>query len=83
MNCERAEADACEVYIEADGSYASVRAHKTLTLTASRWSFALAAEQPSVALQTLCFDYGFRTGTGRLYQEGYGETPKSAFSLVG
>lgn len=27
-------------------------------------------------------DYGFRTGTGRLYQDGYGQVPSSAFDLA-
>lgn len=33
-------------------------------------------------LQALCADYGFRSGSGRLYQEDYGEVPKSAGELV-
>lgn len=30
----------------------------------------------------MCADYGFRSGAGRLYQEGYGEVPKNVWQLV-
>ena len=30
----------------------------------------------------MCADYGFRSGSGRLYQEHYGETPKGVWDLV-
>ncbi len=33
-------------------------------------------------VQVMCCDYGFRSGFGRLYQEGYGEVPKNVFELV-
>lgn len=29
-----------------------------------------------------CCDYGFRTGSGRLYQEMYGEVPDNVFAMV-
>lgn len=32
--------------------------------------------------QVMCCDYGFRSNAGRLYQEGYGQIPKSAWGLV-
>ena len=32
--------------------------------------------------QPMCADYGFRSGSGRLYQEHYGETPKGVLDLV-
>jgi hypothetical protein len=31
----------------------------------------------------MCCDYGFRTGAGRMYQDKYGQIPKSAWHLVG
>lgn len=34
------------------------------------------------ALQVMCCDYGFRSNSGRLYQEGYGQIPRSAWNLV-
>ncbi|MEW5317719.1 MAG: hypothetical protein WDW38_008998 [Sanguina aurantia] len=34
------------------------------------------------AVKALCADYGFRSGSGRLYQEDYGEVPKSAGELA-
>ncbi|KAG1670419.1 hypothetical protein FOA52_010154 [Chlamydomonas sp. UWO 241] len=33
-------------------------------------------------IQPMCVDYGFRSGGGRLYQESYGETPGSVWSLA-
>lgn len=30
----------------------------------------------------MCCDYGFRSNSGRMYQEGYGQIPDSAFKLV-
>ncbi|PNW85119.1 hypothetical protein CHLRE_03g172500v5 [Chlamydomonas reinhardtii] len=30
----------------------------------------------------MCADYGFRSGSGRLYQEGYGEVPKDVWQLA-
>ncbi|GLC63666.1 hypothetical protein PLESTF_000061000 [Pleodorina starrii] len=30
----------------------------------------------------MCADYGFRSGAGRLYQEGYGEVPKDVWQLA-
>lgn len=32
--------------------------------------------------KAMCADYGFRCGTGRLYQEGYGKMPKSVWKLA-
>lgn len=32
--------------------------------------------------QAMCADYGFRSGAGRLYQDKYGEVPKSIVDLV-
>jgi len=32
--------------------------------------------------EVLCYDYGFRSGFGRLYQGGDGEIPKSFLALV-
>lgn len=32
--------------------------------------------------EVMCHDYGFRTGTGRLYQVGYGEIPKNVWELA-
>lgn len=37
---------------------------------------------PASRLQTMCCDYGFRSNSGRMYQEGYGQIPDSAFKLV-
>lgn len=34
-------------------------------------------------IQPMCADYGFRSGSGRLYSEHYGETPGSVLDLVG
>jgi hypothetical protein len=33
-------------------------------------------------LQVMCCDYGFRSNSGRLYQEGYGKIPLSMWHLV-
>lgn len=33
-------------------------------------------------IQPMCADYGFRSGSGRLYSEHYGETPGSFFELA-
>ncbi len=33
-------------------------------------------------IPAMCADYGFRSGSGRLYQEGYGEVPKDVWQLV-
>ena len=35
-----------------------------------------------VVKEVLCYDYGFRSGFGRLYQGGDGEIPKGFFALV-
>ena len=32
--------------------------------------------------EVLCYDYGFRSGFGRLYQGGDGEIPKGFFALA-
>lgn len=34
-------------------------------------------------IKVMAMDYGFRSGAGRLYEEHYGEVPKSIFQLVG
>ncbi len=31
----------------------------------------------------MCADYGFRAGSGRLYEEHYGAAPKGVWELVG
>lgn len=33
-------------------------------------------------IRVMCCDYGFRTGSGRLYQEAYGEVPANVFVMV-
>ncbi|GIL99273.1 hypothetical protein Vretimale_4432 [Volvox reticuliferus] len=33
-------------------------------------------------IPAMCADYGFRSGAGRLYQEGYGEVPKDVWELA-
>lgn len=33
-------------------------------------------------LKVMAVDFGFRTGATRLYEEQYGEVPKSLFNLV-
>lgn len=33
-------------------------------------------------IPAMCADYGFRSGSGRLYQEFYGEVPKDVWQLV-
>eukprot|EP00775_Hariotina_reticulata_P006705 gene6705-6926_t len=33
-------------------------------------------------VNVMCCDYGFRSSSGRLYQEGYGQIPKSAWDLA-
>ncbi|GFR41184.1 hypothetical protein Agub_g1853, partial [Astrephomene gubernaculifera] len=33
-------------------------------------------------IPAMCADYGFRSGAGRLYQEGYGEVPKDVWQLA-
>lgn len=34
-------------------------------------------------IRVMCCDYGFRTGSGRLYQDAYGEVPDNVFAMVG
>lgn len=34
-------------------------------------------------IKVMACDYGFRSGAGRLYEDHYGEVPKSIFQLVG
>jgi hypothetical protein len=33
-------------------------------------------------IRVMCCDYGFRTGSGRLYQDAYGEVPADVFTMV-
>lgn len=33
-------------------------------------------------IEVMCCDYGFRSNSGRMYQQGYGQIPKSAWSLA-
>jgi ubiquinol oxidase len=33
-------------------------------------------------VEVMCCDYGFRSNSGRLYQQGYGQIPDSAWTLV-
>jgi len=33
-------------------------------------------------IRVMCCDYGFRTGSGRLYQDMYGEVPDNVFAIV-
>lgn len=33
-------------------------------------------------IRVMCCDYGFRTGSGRLYQDMYGEVPDNVFAMV-
>lgn len=33
-------------------------------------------------VETMCCDYGFRTSSGRMYMQGYGQIPTNAWELV-